>query len=284
MNIFFIEQSIIRQNFQYVCRICEKQFYFNNKLHKYVRVCHVDDISNINHVIKKSIDKLIDDKSIISKLNSIRLSIIRSTTSSQSKSIEYVFRSWHYATIKILLDLKKFTHFIDVCLNNDYIMSIIDKQFFRKTLSNCQIRTTSIFVMIREIDVTQHVSSNYVMFDLWLFDDDFNDFVMIHIIKEVHLINELRVNMLININIQEIESMKINVSKRRFKIYNYTRFSIAINVVDVDKRVDRLIRIKKIISLLFYSIINVFIQIRDNFCLSIDKNYIFHSKINLELK
>ena len=93
MNIFFIERSIIRQNFQYVCQICEKQFYFNNKLHKYVRVCHVDDISNVNHVIKKSIDKLIDNKSIISKLNFIKLSIIRSTTSSQSKSIEYIFRS-----------------------------------------------------------------------------------------------------------------------------------------------------------------------------------------------
>ena len=107
---------------------------------------------------------------------------------------------------------------------------------------------------------------------------------MIYIIKKVHLINELRVNMLINMNIQEIESIKINISKCQLKIENCVEFSIAINVVDVDKRVDRLIRIKKIISLLFYSIINVFIQIRDNFCLSIDKNYIFHSKINFELK
>ena len=35
---------------------------------------------------------------------------------------------------------------------------------------------------------------------------------------------------------------------------------------------------------MFYSIINVFIQIRNNFCLSFDKNYIFHSKVNFELK
>ena len=31
-------------------------------------------------------------------------------------------------------------------------MLIIDKQFLRKILSNCQIRIISIFVMIREID------------------------------------------------------------------------------------------------------------------------------------
>ena len=92
--------------------------------------------------------------------------------------------------------------------------------------------------------------------------------------------------MLLNINIQKIENMKINVLKRRLKIDNYVEFSISINVVNVNKRVDRLIRIKKIIFLLFYSIINVFIQIRDNFCLSIEKNYIFYSKIffDFELK
>ena len=183
-----------------------------------------------------------------------------------------------------MFDLKKFIHFINVYLNNDYIISIIDKQFFRKILSNCQIRTISIFVTIREIDVIQHVSSNYFMFDLWLFDDDFNDFVIIYIIKKIHLINELRVNILININISKIENIKINVLKRRLKIHNCTKFSIAINVVDVDKRIDRLIRIKKVIFLSSHSIINVFIQIRDNFCLSIDKDYMFHSKVNLELK
>ena len=100
----------------------------------------------------------------------------------------------------------------------------------------------------------------------------------------MHLINELRINMLINMNIQEIESIKINISKCQLKIDNCVKFSIAINVVDVNKRVDRLIRIKKIVFLSFYSIINVFIQIRDNFCLLIDKNYIFHSKIKFELK
>ena len=98
------------------------------------------------------------------------------------------------------------------------------------------------------------------------------------------MINELRVNILININIQKVKSIKINVSKRRLKIDNYVEFLITINVIDVDKRVDRLIRIKRIIFLSSHFVINVFIQIRNNTCLSIDKNYIFYSKINFELK
>ena len=214
--------------------------------------------------------------------NSISLFVIRFTISSQTKSIEYIFRSWQYIIVKILLDSRK--SFTNVYFNNDCIMSIIDKQFLRKFLSNCQIRIIFAFVIIRETDVIWHVSSNYVMFDLWLFDDNFDNLIIIYIIKKIYLINELRVNILININIQKVKSIKINVSKRRLKIDNYVEFLITINVIDVDKRVDRLIRIKRIIFLSSHFVINVFIQIRNNTCLSIDKNYIFYSKINFELK
>ena len=107
---------------------------------------------------------------------------------------------------------------------------------------------------------------------------------MTHIIQKIHLINELRVNMLLNMNIQKFENITIFISKRRLLIDNYVEFFVFIDIANIDKRVDRLIRIKKIISLLFYSIINVFIQIRDNFYLLSSKNYMFYSKINFELK
>ena len=117
-----------------------------------------------------------------------------------------------------------------------------------------------------------------------MFNERFNDFTIIYIIKEIHLINELRVNILLNINIQEFENMTIFILKRRLLIDNCVEFFVFIDIVNIDKRVDYLIRIKKIISLSFYSIINVFIQIRDNFYLSSSKDYIFHSKIHFELK
>ena len=174
--------------------------------------------------------------------------------------------------------------FANACLDNDYIILIINKQFFKKFLSNYQIHIISISIIIREIDVAQHVLSNYVLFNLWLFDNEFDDFVIIHITREMHLINELRVNLLINMNIQKLENITISISKSCFYIDNYVEFIATINIINVEKRVDRLIRIKKIIFLSFYFVTNMFIQIRDNFYLSIDKNYMFHSKINFELK
>ena len=60
-------------------------------------------------------------------------------------------------------------------------------------------------------------------------------------------------------NIQKLKSMTILISKRRFYIDNCVEFIAIINIVDVEKRVDRLIRSKKIIFLSFYFVTNVFI-------------------------
>ena len=73
------------------------------------------------------------------------------------------------------------------------------------------------------------------------------------------MINELRINILLNMNIQEFENITIFISKHRLLIDNYVDFFVFIDVVNVDKRVNRLIRIKKIIFLSFYFVINVFI-------------------------
>ena len=59
------------------------------------------------------------------------------------------------------------------------------------------------------------------------------------------MINELKVNMLLNINIQKFENMTIFILKRRLLIDNYVEFFVFINIVNIDKLVDRLIRIKK---------------------------------------
>ena len=117
-----------------------------------------------------------------------------------------------------------------------------------------------------------------------MFDNEFDDFVIIYITREMHLINELRVNLLINMNIQKSKNMIILIFKRCFHINNCVEFIATINIVNVENRVDRLISIKKIIFLSFHFVTNVFIQIRHNFYLLIDKNYIFYSKINFELK
>ena len=89
--------------------------------------------------------------------------------------------------------------------------------------------------------------------------------------------------MLISINIQNSEEMIIDISQRKLIIINCTDFITAIKVFSFDKRVDRIIKNKRQIFLLFQSVTNVFIQVRDNFELSTSRNYMFYSEAFFDL-
>ena len=80
---------------------------------------------------------------------------------------------------------------------------------------------------------------------------------MIKITREIHFVNDLRINMLINMNIQIVEKMIIDISQRKLILFNCLKFFIFIDVFSVDKRVKRIIKNKQIVSLSSMSIINV---------------------------
>ena len=53
---------------------------------------------------------------------------------------------------------------------------------------------------------------------------------MIKIIREIYFVNDLRINMLINMNIQIVEKIIIDISQRKFILFNCSKFFIFIDV------------------------------------------------------
>ena len=102
---------------------------------------------------------------------------------------------------------------------------------------------------------------------------------MIKITREIYFVNDLRINMLIDMNIQIIEKIIIDISQRKFILFNYSKFFIFIDVFSVDKRVKRIIKNKQIVSLSSMSITNVSIQMQNNLFLSKKRDYMFYSKM-----
>ena len=138
-------------------------------------------------------------------------------------------------------------------------MSIMNRKFQTLLFFNNKIYITSSFVTIRDIKTNQHVFFDYVIIDMWILKQEFNDSIMIKIIREIHFVNDLRVNMLININIQIVEKIIIDISQRKFILFNCSKFFIFINVFNVDKRVKRIIKNKQIVLLSSMLITNVLI-------------------------
>ena len=113
---------------------------------------------------------------------------------------------------------------------------------------------------------------------------NFNESIMIQIIREIHIIDDLRINMFIEINIQTSENMIIDIFRRQLTIINCVEFTIVIEIINSNKRINRIFKNKTSIFLSLHSVINVFIQVRENSALSTSRDYMFHFEVSFNLK
>ena len=75
-----------------------------------------------------------------------------------------------------------------------------------------------IFLTIRELDITQHQSFDYVIVLMYFANIKKKNFVIILIRKKIHLMKNLKINMFININVITSKNIIINLIKKKIVI------------------------------------------------------------------
>ena len=98
---------------------------------------------------------------------------------------------------------------------------------------------------------------------------------MTHIRREVYIMNDLRVNLLLDINAMMSENIKINYFNNQLSMTSCEDFIIVISINLINSRIDRVIRIKAVIKLTLNAMIEVSIQIREKDNLSSRRDYLF---------
>ena len=258
-----------------ICRKCDNDFTFNNKLHEHLRF---DCFSKIDFVYSVVVDKLSSTimttqsfKSTVITRSSIRkLSVISSSsatsdeftssfiTSSEfttissdtsklfsvstsislkkfkftsisiivsdvdfSKNVDtdHDFRDWSYARIHVALFF--IVDVESVCLDIDAEIAFCDRQFFKKQASNVFIRIMITLISVRELDVDKHITVEYVILFMY-FSDQKNDVtIKIKIIRKIHLIDNLKINMLLSNDVIESKKIDVSISNKSIYIDNY---------------------------------------------------------------
>jgi hypothetical protein len=153
---------------------------------------------------------------------------VKSTAFIANKDYELTFRKWNYAEafVKLRSDLIDENY---VCLNIDTEVSLTDKNFVLKSLSKTHIHLMTSFLIVRDIDANVHETKKYVNFSIYLLSkEDFNKMTEIH--REMHLMKELKTNMLINNDILESEEIIIDVQQKRITIRNCESMIIEIKI------------------------------------------------------
>jgi hypothetical protein len=239
------------------CRLCEKKFYSNNKLHKHLRASqHSQNQQSVRVLNREQIENI---------------SVVISTREYKEYK-EFAFREHQYARVKRKFASNEETH--DLCADSETSMSFVDSKFLAQT--NVNVKITSFKIQIRDIDSKTHDTSKYCLLDLYFRENFKKNSRMTHIKEEFHLINDLNVNMLIDVDILNFEECILNFKRKTMIFFVCENTKMSITILRTNQSVNRSVFFANKIVVSSRINMTMLIKIRDKTLL--DRNYIFNSK------
>ena len=128
-------------------------------------------------------------------------------------------------------------------------------------------------IKIRDIDEREYINFDYVNLNIYLENKLKKKSSIVHVKKNVYMINNLRVKILIDIDIICSKKMITNLQTRKFIIDNCD-ITILITCTFVDFKINCIVKSHHIVIISTYSIMTISFKIQ-NFELSNEKNYFF---------
>jgi hypothetical protein len=258
-NEYHIEIELIVKSNTHQCRKCKANFSFNNKLHHHIRECR-----------QKLNTKIVIDSFHVDKLND-RV-IVFKTKSNLIKSL--TFRSWHF----VIFHARTFENesLNKLCANSECIMSLIDRTYLLKVLSNIKIHQTKNSVIVREIEIATHNCFEYVSLELLISNCTKISFSneIEKLTRQAHVVNNLRAKFLMSMNILRFEEMILNISRRKLIMSLYENLETNIQMTSkIDKkRIDSIILTERLVSISAKFIAFVSIRMKDTL---FERDYLF---------
>ncbi len=130
-------------------------------------------------LIKIELKKFFVDISTIFKtILELDISIILFTINScKNIDIKYNFCDWNYTRVCIVLFFDFKTKF--VCLNTNFKIVLIDRNFFKIQVFNISICTIVLFIFVCNLKIAKYILDKYIIVLLYFFDKNKNSNIVI---------------------------------------------------------------------------------------------------------
>ena len=158
-------------------------------------------------------------------------------------------------------------------------MSFVNKNFFKTQISNIFIRTMTSSFKIRDLNTNRHENWKYVICDIYLSNIKNDKNVALIIRREIHLIENLKINILLDNNIIKTKKFFIDIIKRQISIFNIDVI-ISLKIKFLKQIIQRSIHIKKTIIVSSYNEITISINYVN---LLNTRNFLFELNNNINL-
>ena len=214
------------------CRACKLFFFSNNALHNHLRQ---------NCVRKNKIESFHDssltksDCFVHSETMTATLSILKfDVNSNQDIDIDYDFKNWQYVITEICLTENALS--ISECIDSDVEIILIDTDFFKsQTRNHVAIRKMTISITVRDLNANKHMTNRYAIISIYFKKkNQHNNEIRVMIIREIHLIDELKVNILLENDILDSELFDIFMSTSTVYIES-CKVTILIRIINIHR-------------------------------------------------
>ena len=207
---------------KHVYRRCQKPFLFKNALYRHLRADHYNK-KDINVSIAESLIPMSEphssstDPTCESPEDSAMKGADDSSKIVYSISTDrpitgYAFRGFHYVTAMIQFFLLGILY--DLCFDTRCIMSLIDRAFLREVYPDAEIKRMSTLMTVKGIGSRKHNASEYVKLKMYLSDK--NGTAVIE--RELHIVDDLTVRALIDIDIMKPERIVVDLGNDFMKV------------------------------------------------------------------
>ena len=199
-----------------------------------------------------------------------------------NKTPGFSFRSWHYATVLVRLGQKR--DLTEVCADSGCTMSLIDRQFLKEQRPDLKINKTPSRITVKGIGGQIHESSEYILLEFFIPGTLGKSKIetMARITREFHIVDDLKANALIGMDILGPEGMILDFGRKRLIIGSCEDLAAPITITPKGVRVNRAVRSAKQVTVPAFSSQLVQVKLRGN-AIPKDRDYSFFPKADMAL-
>ena len=168
-------------------------------------------------------------------------------------------------------------------MNSETFMSLINRAFLIKQLLYIIKHKTTFNIKIKNIKFAIHDNSKYVILNLYMSKKYQENSATAHFKTKFHIINEIKINMLIKINVMKSKRINLNFENKIIIIFTCKNIQISINFHRKKTSINRTIWTAIQITMSIEKIIIVSVRIKSA-QISKNRNYNFFSKMKRMLK
>ena len=123
---------------------------------------------------------------------------------------------------------------------------MINRAFLKKQTSNAHIRTMITSLIVRDLKIIKHKINEYVIISIYIYDKDdvIEKSIRACFIKKMHIVDDFKINILIENDIDEFENISISFKNKITHINNYEMIvSLKVRIIEVI--IDKSIHLRK---------------------------------------